>query len=563
MKRTFLIAFTLLVAASVSLFASGSSQATATGTTGREVLSAPGVFPITKERSNFNVFFVEYDDRVLPSNNTFMKELEDTTNVHLNQMIVPEEAANERLALLLNTGEYPEVLIKMNGTASRDDMLKYGTGEKIFIPLEDIIAQHAPNTTAYFAEYPWVRESMLLPDGHIYGIPSIMTGANTPNHGAISYRLHINQTWLDKLGLKRPTTTEEFRTVLRAFKTQDPNGNGRADEVPLSGAIGTWAADIYPFMLNAFGFYDGITHLNKNGKVVDTLNQDYIREGLKYIRSLYDEGLIDPAALTQNDPALSALANQNPPVLGSYTAGHVGMGVSVANIPLASQYNALEPIMGPTGYRGIAYYDFTEIPGTAARVITDKCKNPALVVKWFDTICNSDYWAVRGQVGVQGKQWDYADPGTFGMDGVTPAKYKRYTAGGDDSTGDTIDTIGWHLVGLQPDWKGLFQVVGDIRDPSNYEAFIVQETLKLIPYAAPDIMRMPALNYSVDIASRQSQIETPITDHWQTALTEFITGRRNPASDADWNTFKQELTRLGYNEYVSNRQTAYNATLKK
>jgi hypothetical protein len=119
------------------------------------------------------------------------------------------------------------------------------------------------------------------------------------------------------------------------------------------------------------------------------------------------------------------------------------------------------------------------------------------------------------------------------------------------------------LVGMNPDYKGMFQVVGDIRDPSNYEAFIVQETLKLIPYAATGVMRMPVLSYSVDIASRQSQIETPITDHWATALTEFISGRRNPASDADWNTFKQELNRLGYNEYVSNIQVAYDASLKK
>jgi putative aldouronate transport system substrate-binding protein len=390
-----------------------------------------------------------------------------------------------------------------------------------------------------------------------------MSGANPLSHGAISYRLHINQAWLDKLGLKRPTTTEEFRTVLRAFKTRDPNGNGKADEVPLSGAIGTWAADVYPFLLNAFGFYDGITHLSKNGKIVDTLNQDYIREGLKYIKSLYDEGLIDPAAFTQTDPGLAALANQSEIVLGSYTAGHLGMGVSVNDIERARQYNALEPITGPTGYRGIAFFDFMEKPENAALIITDKCKNPALAVKWFDTICNSEYWAIRGGTGIKGIHWDDADPGTVGLDGVTPAKYKRYPGSASDPTADTWDLIGWHLVGMNPDVKGMFQVVGDIRDPVNYEAFLVQETLKLTPYAATDVMRMPTLSYSADISARQSQIGAPITDHWTTALTEFITGRRNPSSDADWNSFKQQLIQLGYNEYVSNQQAAYDASLKK
>ena len=35
-------------------------------------------------------------------------------------------------------------------------------------------------------------------------------------------------------------TTEELREVLRAFKTQDPNGNGVADELPLSGFANSW-----------------------------------------------------------------------------------------------------------------------------------------------------------------------------------------------------------------------------------------------------------------------------------------------------------------------------------
>ena len=35
-------------------------------------------------------------------------------------------------------------------------------------------------------------------------------------------------------GLDMPTNTEELKDVLKAFKTQDPNGNGKADEIPMS-----------------------------------------------------------------------------------------------------------------------------------------------------------------------------------------------------------------------------------------------------------------------------------------------------------------------------------------
>ena len=54
----------------------------------------------------------------------------------------------------------------------------------------------------------------------------------------ILYKIWINQTWLDNLGLDVPTTTEELYTVLKAFKENDPNGNGIQDEYPLVGGTG-------------------------------------------------------------------------------------------------------------------------------------------------------------------------------------------------------------------------------------------------------------------------------------------------------------------------------------
>jgi ABC-type maltose transport system permease subunit len=74
----------------------------------------------------------------------------------------------------------------------------------------------------------------------------------------------INETslfteWLKNVNLPMPTTTEEFKKVLQAFKTQDPNKNGKADEWPLAGASsmnGGWHTDVYRYLLNALGYFD-------------------------------------------------------------------------------------------------------------------------------------------------------------------------------------------------------------------------------------------------------------------------------------------------------------------
>ena len=45
---------------------------------------------------------------------------------------------------------------------------------------------------------------------------------------------YLREDWLQKLGLEKPETLEEWITVAKAFATQDPNGNGEQDEVALS-----------------------------------------------------------------------------------------------------------------------------------------------------------------------------------------------------------------------------------------------------------------------------------------------------------------------------------------
>ncbi len=77
------------------------------------------------------------------------------------------------------------------------------------------------------------KDLITAPDGNIYALPQV----NECYHCMYQQRMWIYKPWLDKLGLKMPTTTDEFYEVLKAFKTKDPNGNGKADEIPLSGSI--------------------------------------------------------------------------------------------------------------------------------------------------------------------------------------------------------------------------------------------------------------------------------------------------------------------------------------
>ena len=104
-----------------------------------------------------------------------------------------------------------------------------------------------------------IRKAITSPDGHIYSFPSVGQKGEY-NFTGIPW---INASWLENLNLSMPTTPEEFVSVMHAFRDNDPNQNGKKDEIPM-----LLAGD---FELNYLFSFFGIDEesyfqVNKNGK---------------------------------------------------------------------------------------------------------------------------------------------------------------------------------------------------------------------------------------------------------------------------------------------------------
>ena len=177
--------------------------------------------------------------------NLFTKELEELTNVHITWQTCTEDGLDEKRNILFASGDYPDVLLSAGIT--KEEQMMYGE-QGVLIPLNDLIDKYSVEFKKLLEEIDWLRPAITAPDGNIYALPQI----NEAYHVTMGQKLWINTTWLEKLNLDMPTTTEEFEEVLKAFKTQDPNGNGVADEIPLSGAITGWNTGVEDFLLNAF-----------------------------------------------------------------------------------------------------------------------------------------------------------------------------------------------------------------------------------------------------------------------------------------------------------------------
>ena len=129
-----------------------------------------------------------------------------------------------RVNLTFASMDLPDVILTGNV-----DIEEYGVSQGLLVPLEDLIPQYMPN---YYSRMKMndADKAMYASDGRIYWIGSLI--AQNINHDGNHY---INKAWLDKLGLQVPKTIEELNAVLRAFRDNDPNGNGLKDEIPFSG----------------------------------------------------------------------------------------------------------------------------------------------------------------------------------------------------------------------------------------------------------------------------------------------------------------------------------------
>ena len=133
--------------------------------------------------------------------------------------------------------------------------------------------------------------------------------------------------------------------MLRLFNENDPNGNGEADEIPMTFIFSDWGASDHGPYFGAFGYPLSPDYLMIDNKEVKYLGaEESYKKGAEWLSSLYSEGLIDRDAFTQDDSSLAAKVSQ----------GTVGVFSSWDRSPAgeyADDYVALMPLKGPDGDR--------------------------------------------------------------------------------------------------------------------------------------------------------------------------------------------------------------------
>lgn len=524
--------------------------------------AAPEGEPAAAGPVKIKVFSPQGTDQDLATN-SFTLEAQEKFGIEFEWQTTTYDgnSAKEQRQISLASGDFPDLymLIPWVDQFSQLELLKYGQ-EGVLLPLNDLIAEHGPNIQAALDNYPDFKAMATAPDGNIYGIPQLIECF----HCSYGNKMWVNSKWLKALGLEVPKTTEEFKAMLEAFKTQDPNGNGAADEVPLSGSIEDYGVRPLPFLMNGFIYDDDRTYLILNEGKVDTVaNKPEWKEGLAYAKSLYDVGLIDPGAFTQNAEAFKKIGdNADAQLLGAGAGMHPAIFVSVGPDALyGADYDAIPPLQGP--HSAYSTYLNPSVAG-ATFLLTSKASPEAQVaaIKLVDSMFTQE-GQLRAHFGEEGIDWRRPQDGDVANNKDVEPIFATIQQPADAEPRNSS----WGAMAQYFQPKTFRDGWIQSTDPAEYynwpgyERRLQDATYLYDGKASPDRFPFWALWPDPATADAIAMQRQNITDYVNQNALQFVTGSKD--LEADWDAYVAGLEQLDLAGYLAAMQAAYDASVAK
>jgi len=496
---------------------------------------------------NQNANVTSFDD------NAFTNWLEETTGAQLEFVYFSssESEAIQQLALTVSAGqEMPDVILGFH-RMSHYVVNQYGE-DGYFMDLTDLIEKHGTNYKAALEKLPaedreyLEKKAVNTNTGGIYAMPISLC----PAIDDMPSLMYINQDWLNKLGLKAPTNIDELRDVLYAFKTKDPNGNGKADEIPMLGGSLGHGNDVLAYMLNAFVYFSDNNNYNvTDGKVWDPVVSDEFRQGLIYINKLVKDGLVSDMCFTTS--SASEFKALNSPTDGVEKVGiFCGYPDSYMNpeSDSASSYVALGSLADATGKGG--YTVVNPSPVYWSNYITKDCVNPELAMKLLDTLY-TDESIMRARHGQKDVDWTYGE----GTSAYGTKAYVNIVNGNAYFSGNSTWCKNPAGIMTQENYIAV-EVTGE---GTRAEFSRMQkESWNIMANAKQPEELATRLLYTQEEYAIREEYKSTVEGYYREQVNLFAAGQLDPSSDTEWNDFKSQLYEIGRDKLLKVAQDAYN-----
>ena len=483
-----------------------------------------------------------------PNNRTIFKRLEEKTNVHVEWKAIQSDQWGDKIALeMANMNTLPDFVF--NAGFGDTDLLKYAK-QGVIINVEDYIDKYMPNLQKVFEQAPEYRAMCTDSDGHIWALPWIeqlgyeKTAIQTV--GGISY---INKDWLDFLGLEVPKTVDEFEAVLIAFRDNAADlkkeFNIDGDIIPLACIMNDGDQDP-SILFNGFG--EGIGDMDKgrhlavtdDKKVVCSAQQEGFKEGIAWLHKLYEEGLIDPEAFTQEWSTYVAKGKSGRyGVCFSWDVANIAQ-VSMDDLIAGKGWVPMPALKADTVNITPQNGSFTSGFDRGRCVVTAAAKNPALVCAWLDQMYDP-FQSPQNNWGTYGEDDDF-DIFELGTN-ANGEQMLKHAWLGDASPVEVreAECVGGPLAILD----SYYDVYVTCPDDAQYRLNWIKDIY------TPDMHTkyvIPNVLMTTEDTKECSNLQADITKCINTAKSDWV---MNGFTDADWDQLQADLNAYGIDKLIA------------
>ena len=471
----------------------------------------------------------------IPSNDLrFWQWLEDYTNVHIEWEITPytgyEEVSTTRLASGQDLADIvtllkiePAIIAGQNGLAV--DMGQYWD-------------TCLTNTDAYY-EPTGVDFRSLVSDenGQAFGV----LGSQNPKKQQIT--LLYNTEWMEKLGAEVPTTLDEFTDLLYKMKEAgDLNGNGDSDEIILTcDNLKNLSSGFY----TAFGlsYYDTLNlyGVDENGIVYEDYTSESMREYLRWLNRLYEDGILDAEIcnMTMDDLSQKVAADRVAvyPFWATFARTYGNMTTAGQAAPNEEHYTLGGALASQ--YNGNESYRVTRdlVADTRCSIVTSECENPELAIKWLDTLVYDPVVVRTMTIGWENEHWKFNDAGEIEL--LLVEDLVPYGCGQPP------------MPNIQPDDKYIPGMRPYVWMDTQYK-----ERVEASKWVNHDIS--PVAGYTEEEQALLDMYQTDVLGYFQEMRDMFVTGQAS--LDTDWDSYKEAIYSLGLDGMIEMWQMVYDRT---
>ena len=454
---------------------------------------------------------------------------EEKTGVHMEYQPLSTSASAEQFNVMIASGSYPDLIgWGLNYTTGDDAAVE----EDIYYDLIDYIAEYAPNYFNILATDDELLDTAITDGGHIVGFHAVRTEQTLGKAG-----LAIRTDELQKLGLDKPYTIEEFENTLAAFKD---DGLKQPLVMLAPGAIqDNWLAAAFNVsaFCNSFPMSVAPTYV-EDGEIKFGPLEEGFKEYITLIHDWYEKGYIhsDFVSLNSNwnSPDYANAITSGDAGIFYADQGNLGGYIAASEIPGFAVEATYDMHATKDSINHFAQYTKKSV-GNGFKITTN-CENIELACKWGDW-WYSEEGSLLANYGVEGEGFEY-------VDGVP-----TFTSLVTDSDLGMRDAL---LVYAS---NGTINCVID----NNAVASGYSEVDKAAPeiwakgmddaYVIPTSMTLSA-DQSTEAANIYSDIQTLCME----SIAKFITGDK---SLDEFDDFVQQIEDMGIQDYLDIYQECY------